>query len=265
MRNHGKWGRSPDLMALGILVGFVLGMIVAAILDSRIQELIKDDWVQFVGMVVILLAAYSAWHGVQQQIHQQHQINQDTRHQELNASRALLPLALTQVLAITDEAIRFSLEADEFYANSENYATVRDAIQLPAETLTVLQNCIRYSDQETNRWISAGIARYQIAGSRILGRIGVPNLVISDRNKAQSAADWCVVAALFSHLFPFARGSEIRVSERLDVNEIRVPIHFFPLDGAISEEISGIIAVMRDRSESGLIEHFEISNDRFGL
>lgn len=184
---------------------------------------------------------------------------QHERTAKLKADRAVLPLALTKIVQVAHDGMSFSLKDDSFYKSAKNADLVARQLALDEVVLTTLKQCIEFSDPLTQRWISALIANFQVSNSRLVGAIADPDRVVSEGNKRESAFDWAAIYALTIHLFKFARGSLEQVPEKLDVNNIRIPLSHPDCHSQDFVAAQKFIIRNRDKRQMGSIDSFELN------
>lgn len=159
----------PIALILIVLIAIGLG-IVGLIPDSFLAWLQK--WQTLSAAGVASVAAYIAFQNTTRSLRHAERLENNRRNRKHSAVRAILPLALSQILAYAERSARALIELvakceDQILPTktaSENLVE-----PLPSETLKALADFIEYSDKANVRVLEATIACIQIHDSRLRG------------------------------------------------------------------------------------------------
>ncbi|KXF91196.1 hypothetical protein [Phaeobacter inhibens] len=200
----------------GSFLGALIGATFIIFINSGISSEYKKYWTYGISALVSLFASGVALTGVLASISNQNRKFFEERVASHKAAKALLPIALSRFHEVSENATSIALRDDTFFENSENVSTIAEAVEIGDETIRVLKECIEYSDEVTQEWLSIAFARYQVARSRLISSVADPHRVVTDLTRGDHAFDWEVIRAIVSHLFSFARGHEGVPSSQID-------------------------------------------------
>jgi hypothetical protein len=119
----------------------------------------------------------------------------------LEASRALLPLALDSVYEACTLNIKRHLDSAMAFARIED------------EALAILKECLRYADPNLRAWLGHILRTYQVLRARDGDLAGKPLLpaydpdIYTHHGRLSDAIHWAALQAVVSDLFPYARGT----------------------------------------------------------
>lgn len=154
---------------LALIVGFAYGNVLGL---QHVFELQK--WQMLVGAGVALLAAVIAFFNTTRSLTHAGRLEATRRSRKHAAIRAMLPLALSEIL---DYAHQSAHRLNGLIASCQNdvlpaMTASADVIQpIPAETLQTLAEFIEYSDTVDVRVIEATVALVQIHDARVRGLV----------------------------------------------------------------------------------------------
>lgn len=237
----------------GTVFGVAVSTIAALLSVIAFGETPQQHWSVLATLTTVPIAAVAAWIALHAT---RYQIN-NARVQDLEAARAVLPLALSRAISVAKSGME--------YASGSAVGTrqeIENALSLDEAVIGIFRDCIRAADPITRQWLQVLIARYQVYHSRMDGwcQSAAPvnnGGVLSLAPERQDAImDWATFHALVEHFYPFARGMSEAVPERLDGRRLRSAyfLHLFHLsfDPAFQARIDHRNARLQD----GDIEHF---------
>lgn len=224
MRNRVWTFEYAQGFAAGMTACSIVGLGVAWLFSASDTET-QSVYATFAAVPVAIAAALVAM------IVARYQIN-IVRSQDLAAARAVLPLALTRIVQISDDAI--SLAAGTYDPLPENINIVRQILKVDDNIIQILRDNIKSADPDIQDWISTVIGRYQVYFARLdwWCKAPIPTVDAMGRRNIDiyrqgAMMDWAMLHALSSHLFEYGRRSSERVPNKIDKKTILHPI---PLD-----------------------------------
>lgn len=189
-----------------------------------------------------------------------HQIN-NTRMQDLAASKAVLPLALTKLVEVSRNGIM--LAANQHPSPPKNLTEIINMLSLDDKVIDILKDNIRVADAGSRDWMSATIARYQIYFARVdnwwaptdseVATYGEFSLSVE---REDALLDWATLHALAAHHFSYARGSVNCVPVRLPANEIRTALFINLYCTSFDERLEKSIERRTARVGDGRVDNF---------
>jgi hypothetical protein len=216
-------------IALGTAIGALSAFLISWLVDAEVGTWIEGNAAVLFSASASLFAATLALSGVLHNISSQADQREADRRAELSASKAVLPIALSEMHRIAGNHMLFEIDRDpdrkidDWNLSETSLSVFRECIEfssgLPHETLRELaaayQICIARG-HETNRSV-----RNEKEMSLIYFSKNVSKLERIQR--FQTMKDWASLQALNDSLFKFSRGVSDTVN-RLDVsdNTIRV-------------------------------------------
>jgi len=209
-------------ISMGAFLGALIGAAFIVFIDSDISPDYKKYWTYGISALVSLFASGVALAGVLANISSQNGKFLEEREASHKAAKALLPIALSRFHEVCENATNIALRDNAFFEHCENASVAVEAVEIGDETVRVLKECIEYSDEVTQEWLSIAFARYQVARSRLISSISDPHRVVTDLTRGDHAFDWEVIRAIVSHLFSFARGHEKAPSSQIDPETIKI-------------------------------------------
>lgn len=224
----------------GAVFGALVGVVATLGLSWGLAVLSIEYWSvsgDIFAVVGVLFAALIALKGVRSQIETQLKINEENRKQELEAYRATLPLAISQLVTISINGMRASLSVNSTVQISSE--EVEEMLGMPEGVLDTLRNCIKSSDEISQRWLSSIISNYQIyySRSRKLPSMALPHTEGMDKRAEHArldlALDWATLHALVEHVFGFSRGSADTIPVLLNAERINSALW---LEGIVLDE-----------------------------
>ncbi len=237
----------------GTIFGVTIATIAALITALIFGSIPKEHWSSLATLFAVPVAAASALIALAAT---RFQINY-ARAQDLEAARAVLPLALSRAISVARSGL--------LYASGAMVGTrreIEDALALDDRVIEILKDCVRSADPMTRQWLQVLIARYQVYYARVDGwcEETAPNnsgLYLSIVPERQDAImDWAIFHALVEHFYPYARGMSETVPRDLDGERLRSPytLHLFQFefDATFQERIDRRISRLSD----GRVDHF---------
>lgn len=222
-----------DRFTSGLLVGAVFAFSVAWVLDSEVSESLKSNWVQFSTILAAIAGALIALIGPNRQIEQQNSLKDADRLRKLNASRAVLGLALHEIYEVATNRALYEIDA--------NTSRFEKSWRISQTTQSTLTNCIENSDGVPQRILSNIPLVYQIClarGSQVETSSSCWKLkddqAFEKLERIRRYTDWIALRSLAESMFGYARVAD---SNKLMIEDSRPRqklIEF--LEGATEEE-----------------------------
>ncbi|APG47702.1 hypothetical protein PhaeoP97_02308 [Phaeobacter porticola] len=231
-----------------------------SLLGSSFDENIVRYGTYGLSILVALFASAVALAGVFANIDSQATRFSIERSATQKAAKALLPIALSRFDEVCEKAVDIALSDDTVFADPKNAVEVREALEIGDETVRILKECIEYSDEVTQEWLTIIFARYQVASSRLLGSVADPSRVITNHTRGSHAYDWEVIRAILNHLFSFARGQEDAPSDKIDLETIAISSLHPMLGTSRCNAAQERIRHFRARLNDGNLEDFRSLN-----
>lgn len=200
--------------------GVFLGVVVATIAFLVLDDNYSSGWAKYfaygVTAILSLFAAALSLFGVFISIDNQRSLEAEKRRGALAAARATLPLALSNLIAISRKGIDYSLNEKE----GRSFNDLADELVLKPEFISILTRVIEFSDVASGERLSDIVRRHQVLTSRLRGwddpHFGGPN----EYNRAEAAANWAIQYRLVEDAFDYARGISETIPEQLSNKNI---------------------------------------------
>lgn len=233
--------------ALGCFVGAFFALALAWIIDESVHDAYQKNWVYLFSALTTLAAASLALSGTFSVIFNQNELARKETERSMLAARALLPPVLSSLHTKAELGFLAAANQKEYKSNPDKARQLLDKLSLSSEELKVLSDCIKFSEDDTARWLSLIISHFQIERSRLDSAFSTKGLLTLDLQITDGALDWLVTLALVSHLFEFARTGR-KPSSELSKNELHFPL---------SADIPGFVHDNWDEVRDQLFEYFE--------
>jgi len=197
---------------LGFCCGAISTFTLCWVIDSAVADQAIKNWTYLATAFVSILAASFAMAGVLATIENTRRIAEDARNRKLAASRASLPLALSELIDVCEARTKFTL----------TYDISNRPPSLSGNSIQILRECIEFSDLNIQDAISEVILVYQILISRDMschieagsGAIPINHPEIGEGIKfirLSAVVDWQALICLSMALFGYARGTSVTV------------------------------------------------------
>lgn len=212
--------------ALGVLVGFILALCLAAVIDADIPSGIKEFYGFIITAALSMIAAALTLIGVFATIAHQREIELRARKKKLEAARAFLPSALSKMCDMSERAIRYSFEFDEMELRLGE-AGMREIsisdLTLTDEIISVFRDVIELSDDDiVTRRIAGLLREHQVFLARWRS-IFAPDrsIMISHASDIrQRTVAWAYLGAISASIFEYARGETETIKTTVGFQEI---------------------------------------------
>ena len=212
--------------AFGVLVGFILALCLAAVIDADIAPGIKEFYSFIITALLGMIAAALTLIGVFATIAHQREIERRARQKKLEAARAFLPSALSKLCDIADHGVRYSFAFSDFEARLGEDG-FRDAsipnLTLTDEIISVFRDMIELSDDDiVSKRISGLLREHQVLLARWRS-IFAPDRAIMVRTAAdlrQRTVAWAYLGAIAASIFEYARGETSTIETTVGFREI---------------------------------------------
>jgi hypothetical protein len=182
------------------------------------------------------------------------------RNNDLEAWRAVLPLALSELIRISKNGLLIA--ADQAPVGSSPH----ELLKLSPEALKTLQECIRSSDPVSREWLKVLVARYQVYYVRAEGldqspppSEGADGVTHFNPEREDALIDWATFFALVEHHFEYARGVSNQCDTYLNTKKISSSLKFHLLSTNFDKRFNQRLQIRIDRISDGDIRHFKFS------
>jgi hypothetical protein len=214
-----SWDDFPTGVAIGLTAGFA----VSALVSKPALSVYIEQIIGIVATISTLLAAGLALRGIRQQIAQSEKHADDIRERELRASAAVLPLTLGNFYRIANDCFEVTLANAETLRDPARADMLVSVSDISETDLSVLRDCIRFSDKTTAKWLQLIARKYQICRARHESMVRGTHLLL-EINQTSSALDWMELRAIAEHCFEFARSEVSSVPSHMAPDSIRLHI-----------------------------------------
>lgn len=222
----------------GLFIGVIFAIILAAVLDSDVAEGIKNNCVSIAAIIAATFSAFLALLGVRGQIEQQNkQHNEQIEHQNkqaenarlasLAATKAFLPIALTEMCSIARKGMVLRWG---FYNRLKRGAPndeiqhlqhqVTSELTLSEHLISIFKDFIENAAPDDGDRISLILREYQVVLARWNGIFeGYEQGIYADATNEQTI-HWAYLYALSSSAFEFSRNRASSITGTVGKEEI---------------------------------------------
>ena len=243
--------RFAEGLALGVFLTCLITLAGYYVtLDDRLAWLEKD-WLALLAIIGPIFASLLALYGLRRQTQAHFDVVTLERQAKLDAAKATLPLALSQLVQFCDEKIagivarHQAAEDDNPYEQTSLRYDMNPSAPMPNrlddDVLLTLKECIEFADPSAKDWLRIILSRYQVCVA-IDNRPGVRVRISNPIASAEYITRWCVLKAVALHLFDYSRGKP-RVDSKFDHRfihpaiDLRIPTSLNQLlDDALARE-----------------------------
>ena len=245
------------------LEGFLFGTSVSGLLllifiiltDAHVRNSVIQHFPEMITTLGSLIAAYIAIKGVSHQIQANIEIENSRRQSQFVASRASLPLALSQLHDACRGAIAFTYKMDR---STERAAEDATAFIMPEAALLILKECISYSDVQSASRLANVIRHYQVVYSRTITSYEESKV---SQSPFTNTLDWGVVVLLIEDCDGFARGNSSNIPIKIDDASLHSVFSRFLHDIDFWND-QGFMDALKRRISEGELEFFiEAANE----
>lgn len=174
---------NPSLM---VLFGTLLGGGFVLSLGAEISAETREYLLYALTAIITLFASAMALFGTFRLVNHQKEIEAENRRRKLDAARASLPQALSDVISVAKATSSIYRDIRKFWFDTK-WAKKRIAKTKTAEeTIGILKDCIENSNDPATTWLSIIISKLQIMKSSLETLECDPHL-ITVRRKASGA------------------------------------------------------------------------------
>jgi hypothetical protein len=216
----------PNLLILGLAIGFCLAFGLAWLLDGDVASVLaKKPW-EPLTLPITLFVGVLAYIGIQAQIKQQYNIAEKQRQNQLKAARAVLPLVLSSLHALCKVGFSLQPRVSDLRQNPDEAKASIERLSVTSDQIQTIKECIEFGDDASSAWLSLILAHFQIEVSRLNGLVfGASH---TGHIIESSQVDWEVIASMIDHLFDFSRtgsppGETLKLTAGLKFNLLRPP------------------------------------------
>jgi hypothetical protein len=221
-----KWNEW-NLIAFGLVMGGVVGATVTGLIGTPATKLLLGNdgrlqWETLVTALAAIGAAAATIIKLNDQIRQTGKLADDQRRRRARATRAVLPLALSELANYSGVCVKqlyglrqyFNTAGWFDYSRSDEVLSAWESPHLSENVLAVLKECIEFIDDDAAIAASELIRHLQIQQSRLRDNISRLRLndgihVILWSNIDQAMRDAAEIYARAMPLFVFARGQSV--------------------------------------------------------
>lgn len=216
----------PNLrnVSIGAFCGACLGVCFMLLIESPLSENYVKYGIYGIGALVALLGSGLALAGVLANIDNQNRLAEEENKKSLLAARAALPPVLASL----------NSKAEAGYKNAVDFETQKsweiefkeesvEKSSISASEIAVLQECIKYADSISARWLSLIVAHFQIQASRLEGSLTTSGLIKLEGQVADDAINWRILSAMIAHMFEFSRTGK-KPEEFLPENTVNIAV-----------------------------------------
>lgn len=212
-------------LAFGIFLGATFTVIAFWIL-SNLSAQISEQWVQFITILVTLLAAFFALKGVAETIRESRRAEERQRNRKLSAARAVLPLVLSTIHDVCENRLKTIIQGESLPR--------REPWFLGEKEISAIKECIEFADGVAQEILKEIAVAYQIADSRYQ-HLELGNAMFSPNDgvltkfaKIGAIIDWIAIKSLAECLFPYSRIASAVPNRQYAVE--RAEIHLWAID-----------------------------------
>ena len=200
--------------------GLVL-LIFAIVTDSQIRNTVIQHLPEMITALGSLIAAYLAVKGISHQVQSKIEIETSRRKSQLEAAKASLPLALSELHDACRSAIRFTYQTDR---HADGVVEGSKAFAMSESALAILKECISYSDAKSAVRLANVIRHYQVSYSRTVSSYEEPTVI---QAQFTNTFDWAVVLLLVEDCYEFARGISETIPAKITKGSLSSVFWFF--------------------------------------
>lgn len=186
---------------MGLAIASLIALIALVFCKSETWSDVPKQFFDFAAIPSAIWIAYIGWRAISKQIANDRELEFQRNRSLLEAARASLPLALTQLVDVCRRAILFTYQTDRHQSGAVEIAK---GFAMPSEALSILKECISYSETNVAKRLANVIRHYQVAYSRTISSYEEPDV---GKSPFTDTFDWAVVRLLLNDCFRFARGS----------------------------------------------------------
>ncbi|MFY0660549.1 MAG: hypothetical protein JXR15_08655 [Shimia sp.] len=201
-------------------------------LDFSVRNDVTDNWAILLAATATIIAGVGggvlAWKSAQRQVENQNRLAEQDNQRSLLAARAALPPVLASLNS--KAKIGFANAADFETQKSWEIELKKESVEnssISRSEIAVLQDCIKFADPISARWLSLIVAHFQIRSSRLERNLAQIGLIRMEWQVADDAMNWRVLSAMIDHMFEFSRTGKIP-DEVLSENAVSLPVDIPP-------------------------------------
>jgi hypothetical protein len=200
-----------DGFNLGLIFGALLGITLPFLLLVGLHFKHLQDWQELIGGILALFGAAGAVFAVIKQIAHTQEIEDDRRHRQMYAARAMMPHALTSLCDYAEcccKELR-DIIRDAHLPDNHQALLIPETFRFPAiptTSMEPLNQLLQFGDREIQNAIAALMQYLQVQQSRGSIRSIEPNQIFAYQYYSR-IAEALEVYARTSALFAYARGT----------------------------------------------------------
>ena len=227
--------RTPLLekFSFGFVIGFIFALLIAALFDSDVAEGIKNNFVNLAAIAAAIIAAYFALLGIRRQIEQQYEQSESARLASLAATKAFLPIVLSEMCRIAEAGMRHRWSFSSTVNGASSGSQVGDFqrtstsdLALSDQVISVFRDFIKNANSNDGKRVAIILREYQVLFSRWNGLFENPSSTEDTADTVHETTYWAYLYALSSSVFGFARGEASTIDTTVDASDIRGPLAF---------------------------------------
>ena len=184
-------------------------------------------------------------------IENQNIIVERNRLQDLAAWRSTLPLALSKLMSISCDGMAAAVRSGS--AATWTQSDLNERLEVPTAVMDTLRNCIKSSDDESRKWLSVLVSRYQVYRSRS------EELLTHGAGSHDLALDWATFYALVEHCYPFARGATDQIGITMDSQRINSAFFLNDIELDDDADFAKLVRIKLERYGIAPVSTFQFS------
>lgn len=188
-----------------VLCGTFLGGGFVLSLGAEISAETREYLLYALTAIITLFASAMALFGTFRLINHQKEIEAENRRRKLDAARASLPQALSDVVHSLAEYSQFYRELLHWVIEADEGLAKLAEIGISLETRTTLERCIEHSEESASLWLSLLNGNLQLISTRAKKAITNDDYIATESDVLDGLALCAETAAICSLLFNFAR------------------------------------------------------------
>jgi hypothetical protein len=222
----------PAGVFVGLLIGMAYMTVVGGVWSDKVDEygvyIITTIATLFASAVAITTAIWDAEY---------------KRRRKLNAARAALPLALSDLVLVAEQVFQLSILPKRDFRSEKTRREINSILKTDLSAFDTIRSCIESSDDVTGEFLAGIIRHYQIYRARILGSAEDPRMAYL---REDHPAEWAFFLALLNECFDFARGYDAVICH--DLSDASFPGQLtrnfidLELSGKVQKRFNSILA-----------------------
>lgn len=207
----------------GLAIGSIATFSLAMFMNSDFSKNATESYTSWLPAGITLITAAVALAGVFATLNHQFELSEENRIRRLNASKATLPAALSELSQICRTGILASFNGKDEKQSNESDALITK-LTLSSKTASALTSVIENADPQISQSLSSILADHQINLSRCIGRME-QKYTSSASDRADTQIYWAYLSCRVGMCYDYARGGNW-INNQLTTDEILNAIVF---------------------------------------